>query len=470
MVFFAILTALSQTGCKENTVANTKLAPNIDNVNTFGDTLNAVTKTYFDDTLETSFTIGGIAVNHALGTINADPYFGTTNSSIYFQVIPNNATNVTFDRSSYHFDSAVLILPYSGFTYGDSTGNYTQTYTAYMLADTMSTTTPYYSYNTKPVGPVLGSVTMNVNSVRDSVFAEGINQAPHLRIHLDTNAISAYILNNTDIQNASSYAAFLTAFPGICIKATNTNAVSHAMPYFRIDPSNEGMYAAATIAIYSHSTATGVTTPVSPIQLSFDETYCAHFNNIYRNYRNYPVNQLFNSYKQNPNVSDTVIALQNQPGAALDLRIYGVKKIPTSVINRAELDISVVGTGNPADDATFYGPSQLYPLGIDSNGLEYTIADRYPLTSTSPLGVLDGYPHTYTYNMGLLSITTYAINIPRELQAAVVAKRDTVHLHINGTQDYYGAYRIVAGGNSLLSNRNKNYQVNLKVIYTKPNN
>lgn len=470
MVLSAVLTILSQTGCKENTIANTRLAPDIDNINTFGDTLNAVTKTYFDDTLETSFTIGGIAINHALGTINADPYFGTTNSSIYFQVIPIAGPNVVLDRSVDHFDSAVLILPYSGFTYGDSVGSYTQTYTAYMLGDTMNTTTAYYSYNTKPLGAVLGSVTTNVNSVRDSVLVDGVNQAPHLRIRLDTNAISTYLLNNTDIQDANSYAAFLTAFPGICVKATNTNAVSHAMPYFRIDPSGEGLYTQATVAIYYHDITPGAVDTPAPIQLSFDENYCAHFNNIYRNYRNYPVNQLFNAYKQNPNVSDTVIALQNQPGAALDLKIYGIKKIPTSVINRAELDISVVGSGNPSADATFFGPTQLYPLGIDSNGFEYTIADRYPLTSTSPLSVLDGYPHTYTYNMGLLSITTYAINIPRELQAAVVAKRDTVHLHINGTQDYYGAYRIVAGGNSLLSNRNKNYQVNLKVVYTKPNN
>ena len=74
-LFIAVLAILSQTGCKENTIANTKLAPNIDNINTFDTSLNAITKTYFDDTIETGLTISGVNVNHALGVINADPFF-----------------------------------------------------------------------------------------------------------------------------------------------------------------------------------------------------------------------------------------------------------------------------------------------------------------------------------------------------------------------------------------------------------
>lgn len=471
-LFIAILAVLSQTGCKENTIANSKLAPNIDNITTFGDTLKVITKTYFDDTIETGLTIGGIAVNQALGVINADPYFGTTNAAIYFQAIPsygnyNLSLGTDINNLPYIFDSAVLILPYTGFRWGDTTSVSNQTFTAYMLADTMSTTTAYYSYNTKALGAAIGSATVNVNTIQDSVYIRGVNVAPHLHIRLDSATI-APILNSEGVQTAGSYSAFLTAFPGICVKAANPNQTSHVLPYFRLDPTDiaQDFYTAAGIAFYYHSSSLPDSPVVNPI--AFNTTYCAHFNSIFRDYRNYPVNALFQSYQQNPHTSDSVIALQNQPGAALDLKVYGIKAIPMCVVNKAELDITVVSTNNPTADNTFFQPSELYPLGIDSNGIAYTIADRYPLTSISPLAVLDGYPQTFTYSVGPITVTTYVLNMPREVQAAIVAKRDTLHLHINGTQDYYGAYRLVAGGNKAGTQRGGYpYWVNLRVVYSK---
>jgi len=87
-----------------------------------------------------------------------------------------------------------------------------------------------------------------------------------------------------------------------------------------------------------------------------------------------------------------------------------------------------------------------------------------PFDRTSPLAVLDGYPHTYTVNG--VSYVTYTINIPRELQSAIIQGQNTLHLRIIGTQDYYGAYRLIAGGGN---NGDPNYQAKFKIVYSKLN-
>lgn len=60
-----------------------------------------------------------------------------------------------------------------------------------------------------------------------------------------------------------------------------------------------------------------------------------------------------------------------------------------------------------------------------------------------------------------MDITQYRINIPREVQRAIVNKTDTLHLRINGTTRLPGAYRLVLGG------KGSAYQAALNITYSK---
>jgi len=468
---FIILIASLQIGCKENTLIDARIDPNHNTGIAYSAVFNALTKTVTDDSVITSTAIGGIPMFEGVGSISAsaDPFFGSTFGSTYFQVIPSTL-NFSFDQLV--VDSAVLILPYSGtgvygtggLTWGDTTNPFaTQTYKVYIAKSSLSTTVNYYPIpmDTVPHADTFsGTATVNVNSLEDSVNVNGVNQAPHLRIRLDRPFIN--MIDSAGSTVFTSNANFLAYLNGICVVPDISGGLGKAMPYFRLDESGAATnYSKANILLYYHVAGQTVTLD-STFSLYFDGgNYCAHYNYISRG-----------AATSAPPAG--VLLLQDQPGDALDVKIYGLRSLlvkdPVSglvkipIINKAELDLPIVGTGNgtvwTSLDSLFYGPPRVYALGVDSNGNTYTIADRFPITSTSALGILDGTQHYNAAN----NITMYQLNIPREVQNAVISGRDTLHLRINGTQDYYGAYRAAIGGGNYSDTAR---QMKLKVVYSK---
>src|ERR1044072_6346595 len=157
-----LLALFTQTGCKENTILNANIAPAVDNINLIDTSLQVRCRTIISDSLITSNSYSGITIFHGLGTVT-DPYFGKTNAGIYFQVIPP-ISGYTFPVGAI-YDSAVLILPYSGFTWGDTAAAINQKITVYEVTEPMSKDSIYYSFTTKTSNKAtpLGSVTVNID-------------------------------------------------------------------------------------------------------------------------------------------------------------------------------------------------------------------------------------------------------------------------------------------------------------------
>jgi Domain of unknown function (DUF4270) len=445
-----------QTGCRENTLLSTKISPANDTAGLGTLTLSCITHTYLDDTVLTSTNIGGIPIYEGVGNLY-DPYFGITHAATYFQIVPLTY-GITFQgnvfgiSSSFVFDSAVLVLPYSQFCYGDTANAMlAQQYQVFYLANKMSIDSNYYSFDSVGVSvPLSAPVTRTLGQIRDSFSWANVNYHPHLRIRLNDSMI-LNMLNTIDSNNSAS--SFLNVFNGLCVKAVGPS--TSFLPYFNLSDGAD-YYSQAGILVYYTNQTAGYNTDTNILQLAFTPSYCAHLNNVNRSYSGFPVNSLYQSKMAN----DQIVALQNQPGAGIDVVIQGIKKLPKNIIiNQAQLRLSVL-PGYNTD--TTWGPYTLYPLGIDSVGLAYTVADRYPLTSTSPLYILDGAPHTFTTAAGA-SINTYTIGMPREITNAYLQGKDTVHLHINGTQDFYGAFHLVAGGGNY---PDTNYRAKMIVTYS----
>jgi hypothetical protein len=150
--------------------------------------------------------------------------------------------------------------------------------------------------------------------------------------------------------------------------------------------------------------------------------------------------------------------------------IPGLKSLPKGLINKAEVRIALLP--NDPYQNQFQSPARLTPMGIGNGtypagitvGLTYNVADRYPLYSTSPYIILDGQLHALNNNGTV--VNTYTIGIPREVMTSIAASNDTLHLHIIGTQDYYGAYHMMAGGGN---HPNPLYRAKLFVVYSKLN-
>lgn len=463
---------LSITGCKEDTLIDASVIPAGDTANTFiiPDTVTILTKTVFADSLATSIYVAGIPVIQGLGTVDnqipGDPYFGKTNASIYFQVVPPTL-GFTFPATP---DSAFLILPYAGFMWGDSTAtNVPQTFNVYQLADSITKDSTYYSYTTKAVdrSNLLGSVTVSYNpttmhpSLADSLYIDGRNVQPHLRVKLSQDFINKIKNEAANGTSFSGYASFLSFLKGLVVEPDTTAGFGNTLYYFQLDGTND--YNRANILFYypgknSSNVDTELTT-----SLYFDPTYDSHFNKVKRNLTGTPTGNLVAS----TNSSDSLIVIENEPGAALDIQIPNVKYLPQHPILKAELIITQITndfTALPFLDQyeKFVPPARIYPVGIKADGTTYTIQDRYPTSSVEPLIFIDGLRKDAVVNGK--TVSRYVVNIPREIQKAIIEKRDTLHLRINGAVTYPGAYRLIGGGRNL---SNPDLRIKLNIVYSK---
>lgn len=478
LIFFAsFITILTQSGCRENTLIRSKVLPANDTAGIKTYTLSCITHSYYDNNAITSTDIGGIPIYQGVG-VYTDPYFGTMTGSTFFQLSYGGFAGNPF--SGMTVDSAILVLPFSGFILGDSATfpSVTQTYQVFYMLDSLGNPgiVNYYASSTKPIDittPLSDPIAVNLYNFiaqRDTFATDPQpKNAPGLRIRLRLPALFKYLTPaiNTLSTSTNLPQDFLNAFHGICVMPANTTQGCPAIPYFQLDGTN--LYNEAGILVYYHDpTLPTPTIPdTTPYVYNFDPSVCSHFNSITRSYSRYPVNTLLNS----PLANDSVIVLQNQPGASLDIVIPGIKSLPAGVINNAQLQLSVLPDPNHPVYDTAQLPERLYPTGIGNNtyptgvgqGVAYNLADRYPLTSLSPLSFIDGFYHYFNTNP---VITKYTINIPREVMASIAAKNDTIHLHISGTQDYYGAYKMRVGGGTY---PDSSYQPKLIVVYSKLN-
>lgn len=479
VIIYLLFIALVQTSCRENTLFNAKLDPNHGNGLTYDTTFHAITSVIQDDSINTSASFPGLPVYHGLGYIssNANAYFGGMISGVYMQVVPEilnfnfSVTNTAPGIGQYQIDSAVLILPFTtggSIIWGDTTNPAaTQGYTVYLANSSLSLDSTYYGFTTVPLGTqISATTTVNINGLKDSVIINGVTQSPHLRITL--NQAFIHYADSILALNYVDNPTFLNTFKGIYIAPDTTVASAAAMPYFDLNDENGygTEYSRGGILFYYSNSYLGIYDSV--ISFYFDPTYCAHFNSIVRK-PSYHIASLVQT-----GGDGTMSILQDEPGSDIDVKIWGLRsliqngKVP--VINMAELNIPIMPVpGFAYQDSLYYAPPKLYPLGYsDATGTLYQVADRYPITSTSPLQIIDGYQHVVN------GVTQYQINIPREVQSTLVnylatpSLGDTVHLHIIGTQDYLGAYQVVTGGGSYGSTpADSIYQIKLKVVYSK---
>ena len=465
IIILLVAAVLVTSGCREHTLISSSLSPASDTAGVRADTLSCVTHSFFSNDVVTSFNASGVPEYVGVGSIT-DSFFGTTAGSAFFQ-IANSRGILSLDTSILNYlDSVVLQLPYSGFSFGDTVDkSLTQSFQVFYLDDTIGYNTIYTPSSTKAINiatPLSDPFTVKVNNLGDSVTEHnGTKTHPALRIKLKTANTMIRLSNAISLSSSATdpASAFVSNFAGICVRPTDPRVTGKVLPYFVLNGSDD--YSKAGLLVFYHT----YDRPDSARHFAFshEQSLCAHFSNLTRGYSRFPLNNLFQSIQAN----DSIVALQNQPGATIDVKISGLNSIPKGVvINKAELQLSVI----PSLTSSIYGShDQIYPVGVSGTtwpvgntaGSEYTVLDRWPLSSTSAYTVLDGTPHTITY--GSTGITTYTIGMPREVIASIGAGNDSLHYHVRGTQLIYGAFRtILAGGNY----SDPRYRAKLIVVYS----
>ncbi|MEO6406372.1 MAG: DUF4270 family protein [Ferruginibacter sp.] len=207
--------------------------PAVDNVTTFGDTLDInSTQGVFNDTTKLT-----AAEDHVLGKISNDPLFGTTDASIFFQLKPGYFPYYfgTAGDTLVGVDSVILTLAYKG-VWGDST--VPQVLEVRKIEDPLFDS-PYVarllSYRPDLTGStVIGSKTIDIRSLPTQVkFAHNTDSSTNqIRIRLSDSfrdLLFSRDSSHTDFSKNAFYSDSLyrNFLKGISVTALSGNALMY---------------------------------------------------------------------------------------------------------------------------------------------------------------------------------------------------------------------------------------------------
>ncbi|GAA4467520.1 hypothetical protein GCM10023093_23590 [Nemorincola caseinilytica] len=439
------------------------VSPSDNVLGVYDTSLPVITHTYYDDTAITNYVTTSGSVRQAVGVME-DPFFGTITGSTFFQLLPTDASTVIYENKT--IDSAVLVLPFTGVMYGDTTSYTTISYQAFFLTDDIAQSATYFSYTHKDVdlvNPLSEPMPVDLAHLRDSLEVAGKKYQPGLRIRLKLPTLLDKLMPAlTDATNSTGdkNAAFLSKFKGVCVRVADTRGTSGVLPYFRLDGSTDN-YSGAGILVYYHSNTGAADTLVQ--RYYFNANTCGFFNNVSRSYGHYPVNTLITSAQAN----DSVLGVQNVPGANIDIVIPGLKSLPSGVINKAEIQLAVLPWHK---NDKYSAVDRLFPIRINNGiypagsvpGTNGQVLDIY--SGASPFQVINGTLNTIDRDG--TAVNVYSVNLPREVMASRKAGNDTLHLHLTGSQVYTAAFRAILGGGA---HPNSLYRAKLFVVYSSLN-
>ena len=450
----SLATIVALAGCKEGTILGTDVVPAGDTINTTSvpDTLQIITRSVYDDSITTSYLrfvdnntrVVGAAL-FTVGTITSDPVFGKTRAGIAFQPAPSGA-NFTFG-SNPRIDSAVLQLPYTTFSWGDTLSAPALRLRVYQMNELLSKDSLYNATRPPAVdrSRLFGQKDIFFNSLKDSVFVQGRQQAPHVRIRLDGPSFLP-ALNEAIAQN-STIPSFVDAFKGLYIES-DANQGSF-LPYFNFQ-GGTSEYQRAGITVYYKNDVNDT----ARVSFFFQKEYSGLYNYIVRDYTGTPVYNAL--YGTAPDAS--LLYLQSRPGATIDVQFPNLASLPVAVYNRAALTLTQIDTGGAA---AFFPPSRLLVTKVNDDGSQVSIADRLPESSDEGANFVDGSLRTVL--IGGIIINQYVINFPQELQRTRAAGKDALHLRLNAASNFPGAFRMLAGGRS-----RGDWKVKAAINYSRP--
>ena len=480
--------------CKklDTTTLGTDIIPEVDNINTFADTLNiSATQGFFTDADTTIISLGDA---HVLGKIENDPLFGKTIADVYMQVKPSfypyyfGASNDTLIG----LDSVVLCLNYAGF-WGDS---------SIIQQMQVSEITPEPTDKlwdsviaNKPISyaPATGAVVSSVQSIDIRELKNVINISRgkdsisnQIRIKLDNNSAWVQALFSQDSSLTSpnngfyNDSTFRKAFPGLAIKSLSGNALLYTTltdPKTRLEVHFRKKRAGLVDTIFSSLS-------VQPLTGSRRASVSANHIVRERSSGTYPP----------ANTPTDEIYLQTSPGTYANLNIPALTGYPNRLIHRAQIIIEQV-PGDFLTDSLFSPPNFLYIDLKDSgvnNNYKPVYFDLNPFTFYNPdrTGVsIPFFPSRvdYSYYGGVLrrksdpitgrSIAYYNFNLSRYVQQIATHQSNnyTLRLYAPFTirypqlSSYFINYNnpLALGRVKVGSGSNVNYRMKMVIIYSK---
>lgn len=413
---------------------------------TYCDTATVIAYNILDDTLRTDESYTGNVAN-LVGTM-ADPIFGRTDASLYFNLTnPNNTTDIGFGADP-KLDSVVLTLAYQKDNYyGDKSDPLL--FNVYRLTQDMSYDSSYYSYSTIAHN-VSEDITYSGNGKQitidpiNNVYEGDVLYAPHARIRLKNEIGQQFIDDSTHLKNTAALMAF---FKGLHITTKNTVVSSNdfgCIAYFDLTSP------LSKVSIFYHN---GTNFTTKKLDLTIRNT-SAKFNHYDHDYSQ-ASSQLTQQFAPTNNTAlgNTNLFMQGMASTRIKISLPHIKNFSDSgriAVNRAELIFKVDKSASFYDVTKFFVPGRTALEGINSAGTAIGLAfdQGYDFTG------LWGYYDVVNYE--------YHFPIPYSAQRFANGLENDLQFTLRVFQHHTNPARVVLGGKD-----NTSYPAKLKLWYTK---
>jgi hypothetical protein len=488
-VFFASCTKFDSTSIGD------ELIPEVDNVNTFADTLDVIS---IQDSFAGNFkdsSVLSLNDSYALGKL-ADPSpLGLTNANLYLQLKPAFYPYVvgTYGRDSIvETDSVVLCLGYKSF-YGDTlTPLQLQVFEVGQNAGNWDSLGKLNNINFAPpvnIGAPLSELKsfdlrQLGNYVKVGLKDSAKNQ---IRIKLSNdfkNRLFGFDTSATTTNNAfRSDSIFRSKFNGFAVMVQQGNALA----YIGLTDANTRLE-----LHYKKRTRPAVDSPYVVTKDSVYSSFSFNTTTIGSVRRSQVANNIIRSRGALPDGSQEIY-IQTSPGTFATLEIPALTNYSNRIVHRAELQIQQIP--DLSSDKIFTEPINLYLDLVDTgtNRWKPVYFDLNPSYLYDPDNQTSGYPYfpfvggvDVNYFGGNLrkkvgpvgEQSYYNFNLTRYVQQLVTKKTRNHKLRVyapfNFSYPQYGsnvisyynpiAYgRVKVGGGS---NANPAYRMRLRVVYS----
>lgn len=357
LLFFS-LACLAFSGCTklDTTGIGSDLIPEVDNINTFADTLDITTlQGVFADTTQVSRTM-----SHVLGQITGDPLFGDTRADVYAQFKPpffpyyfgqpKDTINPALVPGT-GFDSVVLCLSYKGF-WGDST--VPVTVDVLQVDNGQPSWDSVYRDKTVNYFPasstLLGSKTIDVRGLSGTVRyynrKDSVSNQVRIRLTgLEPSLFQRDTLTNNSFRSDSLFRLYLN---GLAIKARS----GKGLLFLSLTDANTKV----EVHYRKRNGGTVIDTTFSNLRMIAGSTLDTSGKVL-----NYPSATANNIVRTRPSLPSGAqeLLLQTQPGTFAELFVDSLSHYSNRIIHRASIQMEQL-PGDPVTDSIFSAPPLLY--------------------------------------------------------------------------------------------------------------
>ncbi|MDB5247607.1 MAG: hypothetical protein JWQ40_2001 [Segetibacter sp.] len=438
----------------ETTNIGSGLIPPIDGVTTLDTTLDIVSNN-FVNRLNDSLKVYK-QDDHVIGVINNDPLFGKTTASAYFELKPTSYKFAIPGGSSTIADSAVLILSYKG-AYGDTMMQ--QNWEVRELSQSLKTDSAYSVSSTFSTGTVLGTKTIDIPSVTDSVKYGLENAANQIRIKLSPS-FATKLIKQFDSLGTNAYASdslFRVNFKGFAVMPAGG---SPGNALIRINLLDTNTKLALFYNFKSSESATTRDTAVSYFRFSTGNTFSVPVSGSANHIKREHGSSQLARFTSNPEANDSLVFIQTAPGTFATIKIPKLRGFPNAIIHKAEL-MAFQATPLSLLEQVLTPPRFLLLSSYDSgNKVQTNVPNDFVMDNTGSfnLATFGGYLMDKDVP-GAGIVKAYSFELTRYVQGIVTRKDSSYTLRLSAPSNDSLKYTFPYPANT-----------NTSTFYFSPNN